>query len=1374
MKKKSKKVINKLPELPLEMAQFAMDHATEAVFWMESDAHFIYVNKAACQVLGYSKKELLTMTIHDIDSDFSKEVWPDHWKEFKDKGSLTIETYHKTKDGRLFPVEVVANFLEFDHKQYNCTFARDITKHKKTELSLRLSEQCFRAIADYTYYWEVWVSSEGVPLWTNPAIERITGYTIHEFMKMPEYLTPVVFQEDRDKVQRAIRSALKGGTGTEFEFRLQKKDGTVIWADMSWHPIYNDKGISQGHRTSIRDITDRKQAQDSLHFRHEFETLVTGISTDFINIQLDKIDDAINRALESIAEFVGIDRSYIFLFSDDQNTMSNTHEWCREGISIQIERLQNIPVNSLPWFMEHMRNFKTCWVPRVSDLPEEAKAEKDEWQLESIQSLICVPMVCHQSLIGFVGFDAVRAEFEWNEDIVKLLRIIGEIFANAIDRQLTGQQLRSSEKRYRTLVESIGFGITLVDKDHNIVMVNSAMAKMFGTPAPEFVGKKCYSKFEQQDQICPHCPGQKAMKSGQIEDIETESVRPDGSRFPVRLKAFPLFDENGKSTSFIELIEDITERKLAEQALRDSEKKYHDLVETMNEGMEVTDENFNFTYVNARFAEMLGYKPKDMIGHALVDFVDESHKKLMANQMNKRQKGQAGNFDLIWNAKDGHKVYTIASPKGIFDDDGNFMGSFGVITDITARKLTEQALLESEDRLRDFFRNAPIGFHILGPDRIITDINEDGLKMIGYTHKEIAGKKTWADLIIPQQRQQFEKHWHDIITKGLVKDLEYTLVTKDGRNIDVILNASSRFDEDGNFINTRGSVLNITKRKQTEENLQRMSNQLRILLTAAQRLNTILKVPAVMRELVFSAMELTQATSGTAGQVQNGRMVFTEYNNQGEIIPIDYSFEQGYGVPGWVLETKAPYITNDAENDPHVIPEIREELGFYNLADVPILGRTGEILGCFEIHNTKNHRPFDEMDIEMLKGLADLASGALENALLLAERKDIEENLRRSQRMLQLVMDSVPARVFWKDRNSVYLGCNKMLAKDAGFDSPEQIIGKNDYDLPWAEQADLYRSDDKQVIETGKSKLNYEEPQTTKDGKKLWLQTSKIPLKNLKDDIIGVLGTYEDITKRKIAEKMRDELNKELQAKNKELESILFVASHDLRSPLVNIQGFSHELANDCALILSDIKKNKELLKQLSSNAHQALNDSIPEALDYILNSTDKMDLLLAGLLRLSRLGSAAIKTKTLNMNMILNDVLLNMEYQIKETGTTVNIENLPDCAGDTNQINQVFSNLLDNAVKYLDESRDGMIDISGKIEDGQSIYCIADNGVGIASRHQNKIFEIFHRLEPEGKTGEGLGLTIVRRILDKHNGKIWIESKSGKGTKFFVSLPTA
>jgi signal transduction histidine kinase len=245
----------------------------------------------------------------------------------------------------------------------------------------------------------------------------------------------------------------------------------------------------------------------------------------------------------------------------------------------------------------------------------------------------------------------------------------------------------------------------------------------------------------------------------------------------------------------------------------------------------------------------------------------------------------------------------------------------------------------------------------------------------------------------------------------------------------------------------------------------------------------------------------------------------------------------------------------------------------------------------------------------------------------------------------------------------------------------------------------------------------------------------------------------------------------ELAAKNEELESILFVASHDLRSPLVNIQGFSSELRRNCNSILSAIE-NRDILDKLRGKVVSTLAKDIPEALEYILTSSEKMDSLISGLLRLSRFGASSLKIEHLDMNKMFGEIVSSLEYQSQKAGVVIEIEEVPACWGDSSQINQVFSNLLDNALNYLDPSRRGVIKVYGRTEDGHTEYCIEDNGVGIAFAHQQKIFEIFHRLEPDKGKGEGLGLTIVRRILSRHKGKIWLESEPGKGSRFFVSLP--
>ncbi|MBW8014625.1 MAG: PAS domain-containing protein [Planctomycetes bacterium] len=255
-------------------------------------------------------------------------------------------------------------------------------------------------------------------------------------------------------------------------------------------------------------------------------------------------------------------------------------------------------------------------------------------------------------------------------------------------------------------------------------------------------------------------------------------------------------------------------------------------------------------------------------------------------------------------------------------------------------------------------------------------------------------------------------------------------------------------------------------------------------------------------------------------------------------------------------------------------------------------------------------------------------------------------------------------------------------------------------------------------------------------------------------------------------EREREALVKTLEYKNKELQDIVYTASHDLKSPLVNIEGFSGELNSDCDNLL------KMLADQTGGedNSHKIetlLKESIPQSLGFITGSAKKMAGLLNGLLQISRVGTVEIYSESVDMNKTINEVLALMEYQIRENNIAVTLETLVDCTGDPDMLNNVFINLIDNAIKYRNPAKEGEIRISGEVKDGMSIYCVADNGIGIAADHQSKVFEIFHRLDPSDDVdGEGLGLTIVTRIVDRLGGRIWLESEDGVGSLFFVALP--
>lgn len=257
-------------------------------------------------------------------------------------------------------------------------------------------------------------------------------------------------------------------------------------------------------------------------------------------------------------------------------------------------------------------------------------------------------------------------------------------------------------------------------------------------------------------------------------------------------------------------------------------------------------------------------------------------------------------------------------------------------------------------------------------------------------------------------------------------------------------------------------------------------------------------------------------------------------------------------------------------------------------------------------------------------------------------------------------------------------------------------------------------------------------------------------------------------------EEEREQLMHQLNERSKEFENILYIASHDLRAPLVNLIGFTNEFMNDLETYKIALQSPElpsiETWEQMRSDRY-----TLMESLRYITKSTKRMDAILNGLLAYSRMGRIAPTLQRIQPKHIADELINNLEFRIRNSHAKIIVSELPSCHADPFLFQQILQNIIDNAIKYAQPNTPPVIHLSGTHNNSWVQYRIQDNGVGIAPEDLQHIFDLFYRSDPNGKTkGDGLGLSLVKRMVNRMNGRIWATSQKGQGSVFYIELPSS
>jgi PAS domain S-box-containing protein len=414
------------------------------------------------------------------------------------------------------------------------------------------------------------------------------------------------------------------------------------------------------------------------------------------------------------------------------------------------------------------------------------------------------------------------------------------------------------------------------------------------------------------------------------------------------------------------------------------------------------------------------------------------------------------------------------------------------------------------------------------------------------------------------------------------------------------------------------------------------------------------------------------------------------------------------------------------------------------------------------------------------------------------QRKLATEVLRASEEKTRLIVETAFDPFIAMDSEGLIIDWNAKASATFGW-SREEALGRPlaETILP-VQYRQAHTEGLKRFLATGQGPVLNKRIEITalrRDGHEFPVELTIAPLRWEHKDIFSAF--VHDITERKAAEEAIGRLNQELDQrvtertaeladanaelmqKNQENETFVYSVSHDLRSPLVNLQGFSRELGLACGEIRA-ILADANLPAAVQNRGLNLMDRDMAESIQFIQSAVMRLSSIIDALLRLSRAGRLELQWQPVDLNATISRIVDAMNATVTERGARVSVKDLPIAWGDATVLEQIFANLIGNALNYLDPRRPGVIEVGcqnfpsapDSRVNGPWIFYVKDNGLGIPDSYQHKIFQAFQRLHPEAAKGEGMGLAIVRRFVERHGGKIWLESTLGAGTTFFVALP--
>lgn len=1281
------------------------------------DGYFKRLNSAWENILGYSSEELFSKPYIEFVHPEDQEATLANMQKLEGGEELIgFENRFICKDGSY-------RWLLWHSAPYTSgktiyAVASDITDRKQAEAERSRLVAILEASTDFIGITDL----EGNVLWNNEQGKKIMGLAPDENLfqlRIVDYQPQWAFNLiQTEGLPAAVRDGVWVG-----ETALLNRSGVEVPVSQMIIAHKSATGSVEYFSTIMRDISDRKQIEAALKS-----------AASQLEIRVQERTAELEKAIEQL-----------------QNEIAE-----RQKAQSELDRIFNLSVDML-CILGSDDYFKRV-NPAVSSIlgysPEEFMARP--WfefvhpeDRKATQTVAWHQMDSDSTSVYFENrYRSKDGSYKWlSWSSVPLLE---EGLIYAIARDVTAlKQVEEALHRRSAAIEAATDGIAVLDSNGAYIYMNQAHTHVYGySNSAELLGKTWQTLYSADElerfdrQIMPEFRAKGWWRG------EAIGLKRDRTTYPQELSLTALEDGG-----LICVVRDITQRKQAEE----NQNRILAILEATPDLVGISDASGQALYINQAGREMLGLAINEsLVKTHITDFLSPLNLELMVNEClpTAIREGVWSGENLFLD-RQGREIPTsqvIIAHKSA-NNEVEFFST--IARDITAAKRAEAALRDSEARYQSLTEASPVGIFYTNAVGECLYVNDRWCEISGLKPPAAFGQG-WSQAIHPEDRARVQAEWNQAAFEHLPFTAEYRFQRPDGQVKWVFAQAVSLVEESGQVKSYVGTITDISDRVQAEEKIKQLNETLerRVAKRTAelelsnQQLQTEIAERQRIEETLLEVTQLQWAILDGA----NYSIISTDPS--GVIRTFNTTAETWLG---YSAEEVVGKVTLVMIHDPQEVAQratvLSEELGLEldpGFEVLAIKARQGGVDENEWTYLRKDGSRFPvELSVTCLWDIEGNITGFLGIASDITERKEAAKALLESEQRFRTMADSAPVLLWIAGTDAKYYFFNQTWLNFTGR-TVEEEIGDG-----WLEG--VHPEDSQQCLETyqmafeNRAGFRMEYRLRHTDGDYRWLLDTGTPRFLPDGSFAGYIGSCIDISERKEVEAALQHLTDDLKRSNQELEQFAYVASHDLQEPLRAVTSYTQLLA-------------QRYQGNLDAKADKYIN--------YIVDGATRMQQLINDLLAYSRVGTKGKEFQPTNCDAAIKQALTNLQMAIAEKNATITYESLPTLLADEGQLVQLFQNLIGNAIKFCREDIP-LVQISIQQRETEWLFGIHDNGIGIEPDYAERIFIIFQRLHSRREySGTGIGLAICKRIVERHGGRIWVDSQLGQGATFYFTIP--